>query len=189
MEVKERVHDVDSFWHFVCQPENANRHFELINGEIVEMPQPGEEHGFLAGEVYHHFRLFDPQRKLGIPTVESGYYSLDDRSTVLGPDVAFRRVDAAAPLQKRWAPTMPDLAVEIKSPSNTLTELRQKASIYLRRETQLVWIIIPETRGAEVWRLNEDGDMETEFITEDGALSGEDVLPGFRLKLSALFLS
>ena len=84
---------------------------------------------------------------------------------------------------------MPDLAVEIKSTSNTLAELRQKAAIYLSRETQLVWIIIPESRGAEVCRLNEGGDMETEFITEDGALSGESVLPGFRLELSALFLS
>ena len=188
MEVKERVYDVDAFWRFVCQPENADRYFELINGEIIEMAPPGEEHGTIAGEIFLHFRLFDPQRKLGIPTVETGYYSLDDRRTVLGPDVAFRRTDGATPPQKKWAPTMPDLAVEIKSPSNTLAELRQKAAIYLRRETQLVWIVIPEKKGVEVCTLDEDGEIQTEFIDTEGVLSGESVLPGFTLEIARLFI-
>ena len=65
---------------------------------------------------------------------------------------------------------MPDLAVEIKSPSNTLTELRGKAAIYLRRETQLVWIVIPERKAVEVCRLDDKGDMQTEFIGAYGAL-------------------
>ena len=187
MEVKERVYDVDSFWHFACQPENADKRLELIHGELVEMPQPAEEHGFIAGEIYHYIRLFDPQRKLGIPTVEAGYYSEEDRSTVLGPDVAFRRTEGSAPPKKKWAPTMPDLAIEIKSPSNTLAELREKAAIYLRRETQLVWIVIPERKGVEVCRLDDKGELQKEFIGGDGALSGESVLPGFRLELTALF--
>lgn len=188
MAVQQRVYDVDAFWHFVCQPENADRRFELIHGEVVEMPQPGEEHGYIAGEIYLHFRLFDPQRKLGIPAVDTGYYSIDDRHTVLGPDVAFRRIarPGARP-HKKWAPTMPDLAVEIKSPSNTLAELRQKAALYLRRETQLVWIVIPDRRGVEVCQLDANGEVEREFVAEDGALSGEDVLPGFSLELSLLF--
>ena len=188
MAVKERVFDVDEFWRFVCQPENANRRVELINRELVEMPQPCEEHGFIAGEIYHHLRLFDPRRELGIPTVDTGCYSQEDRSTVPGPDVAFRlTADSLERPHKKWAPTMPDIAVEIKSPSNTLAELRQKAAIYLERETQLVWILVPESRSAEVWRLTEDGDIETEFISDDGALSGENVLPGFKLELAALF--
>ena len=184
---KSAYYDVDEFWRFACQPENANKRFELINGELVEMPAPGAEHGFIAGEICHCIRLFDPQRKLGIPTVDAGYYSQEDRSTVLGPDVAFRRVDASAPpLQKKWAPTMPDLAVEIKSPSNTLAELRPKAAIYLRRETQLVWIIIPEQKECRSLPAStQNGKVEREFVAEDGSLSGESVLPGFSLELSS----
>ena len=97
MEVKARVYDVDRFWEFVHQPENADKHLELIKGEIIEMAPPGEERGFLAGLFYHHFLLFDPQRKMGVPTVESGYYTPDDHYTVLAPDAAFRlrkRADA-----------------------------------------------------------------------------------------------
>ena len=160
MEVKERVYDVDEFWRFVHQPENAERYFELINGELIEMAPPGWEHGTLAGEIYHCFRLFDPQRKLGIPTVGSGYYSLDDRHTVLGPDVAFTGIESAPVRRfKKWAPQVPDIAVEVQSPSNTLAELRRKAAIYLNHGSKLVWIVIPSKKSAEVCRLDADGNV------------------------------
>ena len=188
MEVKARVYDLDSFREFVHQPENADKHLELIKGEIIEMAPPGEEHGFLAGLFYHHFLLFDPERELGVPTVESGYYTLDDRYTVLAPDAAFRlRERADAPLNKRWVAAMPDIAVEIKSPSDSMAQIRRKASIYLENGTQLVWIVMPEKQGVEVCRLDDNGDIQYEFIGRDGSLSGEGVLPGFQLELNTLF--
>ncbi len=187
MAVQQRVYDIDDLWQLVFDSEDDN-HYELIEGEIFEMSPPGGEHGTIAGEIYHYFRLFDPQRKLGIPTVGTGYYTLDDRSTVLSPDVAFRRTDlAAASLHKKWVPMMPDIAVEVVSPRNTMTQMRRKAAIYLRHGTQLVWIVILDKQGAEVCRLDSNSDMQSEFITADGSLSGEDVLPGFTLELSLLF--
>ena len=188
MEVKERVYDVEAFWRFVCQPENADGYFELIDGEIIEMAPPGGEHGTIAGGIYYFFRRFDPQHKLGIPTVEAGYYSPSRRDILLAPDAAFTRIERAPdPFPRTWIPVMPDIAVEVKSPSNTLAALRGKAAIYLQHGTKIVWIINPIQRTAEVHRLGASGDMERETIGADGALSGEEVLPGFTLELAALF--
>ena len=188
MLVQQRVLDIDDLWEFVCQAENADKRFELIQGELFEMAPTGEVHGWLAGVIFSRILAFDPEGKLGIPTVDAGYYSPEDRSTVLAPDVAFRRKDREAPpLREAFVPVMPDLAVEIMSPSNTMPQIRRKAAIYLRQGTQLVWIVMPKTKRVEVCKLDEGGEIRTEGIGADGSLSGEDVLPGFSLEISGLF--
>ncbi len=188
MVLRQRTYDIDDLWQLVCDTDD-DKHYELIEGEIIEMSPPGGEHGTIAGEIYHYFRLFDPERSLGIPTVDTGFYPADDRSTLLSPDVAFTRIERA-PVRvfKKWVPLMPDIAVEVQSPGNTQQQLRRKAAIYLQNGTQLVWIVIPERKVVEVCRLGADGDIEREFIGQDGALSGESVLPGFTLDIARLFI-
>ena len=191
MVVREQVinrTDIDSFWEFVCLPENADKRFELIQGEIVEMPQPGEDHGFLAGAFYHFFRMFDPESKIGVPSVGAGFFSIDDETTMLAPDAAFRLVSQAGEGRfRKWAPVMPAIAIEVVSPSNTMAQLRRKAAILLSLGTQLVWIVIPDRQGVEVWRLDSEGQTTSEFVDIDGSLSGESVLPGFTLPLREIF--
>ena len=187
MEVKQRLYDIDDLWQIVCDADDDKR-YELIEGEIFDMAPPGGEHGTLVGEIYYYLRLFDRERLLGMPTVDAGYHPPDDRSTLLSPDVAFTRVERAPkPFPRTWVPLMPDLAVEIKSPSNTLAELRRKAAIYLNHGSQLVWIILPASQSAEVHRLDAPGEIHIDAIQPDGALSGEGVLPGFTLELATLF--
>ena len=188
MVLRQRLYDIDDLWQIVCDADDDKR-FELIDGEIIEMSPPGGEHGTIAGEIYHYFRLFDPQRKLGIPTVDAGYHPSAKRNILLSPDAAFTRIERAPkPFPKTWVPLMPDIAVEVKSPSNTLAELRQKAAIYLQHGTQLVWIVMSDKKGVEVCRLNDDNaGMVRDFIGLDGSLSGEQALPGFTLELRRLF--
>ncbi|MCY3799599.1 MAG: Uma2 family endonuclease [Chloroflexi bacterium] len=187
MEIKQRLSDIDDLWRMVCEADNDKR-YELIEGEIIEMSPVGEEHGFLAGKIFHYFLLNDPLQRKGIPSVETGFYTLADRSTLLSPDVAFRCISVAtASPQKRWVSKMPDIAVEIKSPNDSLPQLRRKADIYLRHGTRLVWIIIPDSESVEVHRLGADGARQREVIGLAGQLSGEEVLPGFRLALSTLY--
>ena len=77
--------------------------------------------------------------------------------------------------------------MEILSPSDTLSKLRSKAELYLRKGARLVWIVIPDERSVEVFRMRDDGEIERELVAGEGALSGEELLPGFSLPLGNVF--
>jgi Uma2 family endonuclease len=56
MAVQERFHTLPEFEVFIARPENADRLFELINGEIVEK-LPTREHGIIAGNIITDFNI------------------------------------------------------------------------------------------------------------------------------------
>ena len=188
MAIQEKLYTVDDVWRLAQQPENEHKHFYLIDGELFWDMPPGFLHGHIAGLIFHYFLIFAAKHDLGKPTVESGYYSADDRSTLLAPDVAFvskEKIPLANPGELLAA--MPDLAVEIQSRSNTLADLRRKAAVYLAHGTELVWLVLPARAAVEVWRMGPDGEAAREILDRDNALTGEPVLPGFTLDLQKLF--
>ncbi len=188
MAIRERLYTVEDVWQLSQQPENEHKHFYLIKGELFwEMP-PGFLHGRLTVLIARYLSIYAEEHGLGEVTGEVGYFPADDRSSLLGPDVAFiRRQNLPPANHDKFVPNMPDLAVEIQSPSNTLAELRRKAAVYLANGTEIVWLVLPARKSAEVWRAGTDSEPESEFLGQDGSLSGERVLPGFRLELQRLF--
>ncbi len=188
MAIQERLYTVDDVWRLSQLPENEYKQFYLIDGELFWDMAPGYRHGRLAGHIFRYLLNYAEAHDLGDGSVESGYYPADDRRTLLGPDVAFIRKENVPPAgHKKFVSRMPDLAVEIASPSNTLAELRRKAAVYLANGTELVWLVLPEQAGVEVWRSGSDGEPVTEFVPREGSLTGEPVLPGFSLNLQRLF--
>ena len=188
MEVQKRLYTVDDVLELQRWDGTRDRKYELINGELIEMSPTNYPHGRLAGRLFRYFEDYAEDRNLGEASVEAGFHPAHDRSTLLAPDVAFiRSARLPDPESFTLVGFMPDLAVEIKSPSNTMAEQRRKALIYLDNGTQLVWLINPMGRIAEVCRLGEDGQFETQTVGINGKLDGEDVLPGFELPLRTLF--
>ena len=187
MIVRDRVYTIDDVWRLSQLPENEHKFFYLIDGELLFMSRPGGAHGLIASLIAHFLWAYVLERELGQVTTETGYHPPDSRTTLLGPDVGFvHRERAPQPFPTRFVPVMPDLAVEVLSPSNSLPELRRKAENYLRHGTALVWLVNPDDKTVEVWRLH-DEKTTSETVGPGGALAGEPVLPGFRLALNALF--
>ena len=91
------------------------------------------------------------------------------------------------PPTDKYVSVMPDLAVEIRSPFDTLAKVRRKAEVYLRRGTTIVWIVLPKQAGVEVWRLDESSQLQSEIFVVGDKLSGGAILPGFELEISLLF--
>ncbi len=187
MATQERVYTVDDVWRLEQHPLRPTEKYYLIEGELVIKMAPAQHHGTLASEIARLLGNFVVEGKLGRVTIEVGYHPPGDRRTVLLPDVAFETMPRAAqPPLTTYVPYMPDLAVEIISPSQTLAEVRRKAEVYLLHGTSIVWLVDPAAMFAEVWRLGEDGVLFNERIAGDGELSGGDILPGFRLPLSRI---
>ncbi|MDE2638569.1 MAG: Uma2 family endonuclease [Chloroflexota bacterium] len=188
MEVKKRLYTVDDVLELQGWDGNRDRKYELINGELREMSPANMLHAWLASRVDRMIGNFAEERELGYSFVEGGYFLSDDRHNLYAPDVAFvSKARMPDPIPQKFAGFMPDLAVEIASPSNTVAELHSKALIYLRNGTQLVWILYPVRESAEVCRLDDEANLKAESFGIDVPLSGEDVLPGFELDLRRLF--
>ena len=186
--IQKRLYTVDDVWELQCQPGNGDRHYELVNGELTEMSPANTLHAWLAQRISRSIGNFAEPQGFGFVLVEGGFFPIGDRHTLLAPDVAFvSKARMPIPMPNTFLGFMPDLAVEIRSPRNTVSELREKAGTYLRHGTRLVWLVLPETEGVEVCRSGADGQVRVEFVGIEGVLSGEDVLPGFKLKLRLLF--
>ena len=188
MAIQQKLYTVDEVWELSHRPENRNKYFYLIDGELFWTMPPGGVHGDLAAEITYRLKSFAIGHDLGKFTVETGYHPPDDRYTVLAPDVAFiSKARAPLPFPEKFVPTMPDLVVEIVSPTDSLKEIRRKAAVYLANGTAIVWIVLPAEQGVYVCRASEGAGLNIEFVGRDGSLSGEAVLPGFELEIKLLF--
>ena len=188
MIVRDRTNTIDDVWRLSQLPENEHKFFYLIDGELFFMSRPGRVHGKIAALTTHYLLTFVLARDSGEVIVESGFHPPGNQTILLGPDVAFvSREKLPEPSSTaHFFPVMPDIAVDVLSPSNSLPELRRKADIYLRQGTTLVWLVNPADKTFEVWRLADD-KLTSETVGPAGALSGETVLPGFSLALKDLF--
>ncbi|MCY4540154.1 MAG: Uma2 family endonuclease [Chloroflexi bacterium] len=188
MTTQERLLDVDAVSELMRQPELADKRFYMIDGVIFEMSPVQRVHSRLASIVDFFLRGYVMSKDLGEVHVELGFYPAGDRSTLLAPDVAFvSHARLSQQPEDGFLSIMPDLAVEIASPSDTLAQLRHKAQIYLDKGSSLVWIVLPAEKGVDVCRSAAGARLDIEFVGQDGVLSGEDALPGFELALTQLF--
>ncbi len=188
MEIRNRLYTIDDVVELQGWDGKRDRKYELIDGELIEMSPANLRHAWLASRIDRSIGNYAEERELGFSFVEGGFSPPGDRHTLLAPDVAFvSKGRLPQPIPQTFAGFMPDLAVEIASPSNTAAELREKATRYLRNGTELVWLLYPESKSAEVCRLDEDDQLTIESVGIEGKLEGRDLLPGFELPLRALY--
>lgn len=180
MVIQTRRYTVDEFEEFISQPENRDRLFELINGEIVEK-ECTEEHGVIAGIIGTAFVTYKRQHKIkGHPGVSVCHHVPDDQENVYLPDVSFRLTNEP-PVEEGAVPTMPDVAVEIQSPGDSLKALREKADYYLQHGSRMVLLVLMK-RLVEVYTPD-----DVVILTEEDIIDGGDVLPGFKLPVKEIF--
>ena len=159
---------------------------ELIRGVLCETMPAGHRHGVIVTNLVLALATFvKPQRLGSLVASDSGVWLERDPDTVREPDIAFTSAEKI-PLDANipgYAEVVPDLVVEIVSPSDSRREVHDKAVMWLSHGARLAWVVHPDTRTVDVHRA--DGEVST--VGPDGDLDGGEVLPGFSCSLSDIF--
>jgi Uma2 family endonuclease len=164
----------------------TDRPWELWEGELRKVPGAGGQASDIAGEILIHLRLFVKPRRLGLATGADGSYILtSDPLTIVVPDVAFVRWERlpGGVRPTGYIPVPPDLAVEVRSPTDRSGDVDEKLARYRSAGVPLIWWVDPRHRTVAVYR---HGVLAAE-LGEDDVLDGEDIVPGFRLPVAEIF--
>ncbi len=161
--------------------------YEVVNGVRVETPRMGSRATMLANYLSQQINEFAMPQGLGMAMIEV-LFELNASGLQRRPDIAFVST-------QRWTPdmdgpddpnafkTVPDLAVEVVSPSNTVTEVQDKLTDYFNSGVRSVWIVHPKQNRIEVF----DSLTASRILSLSDSLEGGAVLPGFLLPVSDVF--
>lgn len=157
---------------------------ELVRGVLVVREPAGSRHGLAAMSLGMEIGVYAKRTGAGrVFAAETGFKLATNPDTVRAPDVAFIRTDRLPLADTTGYPACaPDLVVEVLSPDDRPGEVLAKVGDWLSAGAKLVWVVDPERRLARVYR----ADGGEALVTADGALDGEEVLPGFSCPLAAI---
>ncbi len=162
-----------------------DRPCELVRGEIVEMTNPGFRHGNLCFRLALMIgRWMESHSDFDVASNDSGVLVESDPDTVRGPDLLIVRKSklppGGSPVGHLTFP--PDVAIEIRSPSDRSHDVMRKVSLFLAAGVTEVWVIEPDHQRVFIHR---DQEETTVFQATDVLTTPQ--LPDFACPLSLLF--
>jgi Uma2 family endonuclease len=159
---------------------------ELIAGRVQEAHMPGLDHGVVSFQFAYALGAWAKAEKRGRVVINDTHIQTKwNPDTVRGPDVFFLSYQRLA-ANVRCAgvtPATPELVVEVRSPSNSWTDIFIKVEEYLHVGVLAVVVLDSETDTASVYR----SGARQEIFTREQLLVIADVLPGFTVAVKELF--
>jgi Uma2 family endonuclease len=168
-------------------PMGDERLYEVIDGRIVESEPMGAYEVWLATELSRVLGTYTQKVQVGRVVTEM----LFDLTRWVGkkrrPDVAFVAYDRwprsrGVPRTEAWD-VVPNLAIEVVSPTNPADEIVDKVAEYFQAGVQLVWVVYPSRQQVYAYTT----PTAVRIVSRDRPLDAAPVLPDFQLRLSELF--
>ena len=159
---------------------------ELIRGVLCETVSAGRIHARVAGKIITAFNVHVLPRRLGeVGGTDGGVLIQRNPDTVREPDIYFVSAERlpSEDQAEGYLEVIPDLVVEIISPSDTQREVNDKTLMWLSHGVLVVVEVYPAERAVMV----HSPGVPAVTLTDDEVLDGGDVLPGFTLPLSEIF--
>ena len=112
------------------------------------MSPVGGSHGHTVIKLGGRMDAFVTPRRLGKVFTELGFILARDPDTVRAPDIAFVSAERLGPvIPVGYIEGAQDLAVEVLSPDDRMSEIQEKVREYLSAGARLVWVVDPQNRA------------------------------------------
>jgi Uma2 family endonuclease len=173
---------VDQFLELPQVRDDDYNRYELWQGELVQMGDTTPFHNWIRDLLHEQMRNFLRLAQLGVVLCETAVRL--DSNTLYRPDLVFwdkahwEMID----LHKSGVYVIPQLVVEVKSPSESRASLFRKANVYTRAGVNTVWVFLQNPYEVHVL----EAGRPTRVVLPGQKLDAPVVLPGFSIDPSEL---
>ena len=166
---------------------------ELLRGKIHKMAAPSRFHQQVSGKIHHFLSISlwkSPCHVYAAPfDVRLTRFSKAENkelTTVVQPDLCV--ICDLAKLDDRGCKGAPDLIIEILSPGNSRTEMKEKFELYQEAGVLEYWVVSPIERMVQVWKLNEQSFYIGLPPVVEGDILTTPIVPNLEIILTDVFL-
>jgi len=170
----------------LCGINSELRLERTAEGDLIIMPPTGFITGARNANLTTQVGRWALNDRRGVAFDSSTGFKLSngaDRSPDAGWVSHARLAELTPERKQKFLPLAPDFAIELKSPTDRLTDLLEKMAEYRECGVRLGWLIDPETRQVHVYR----PDREVEILENPAEIKGDPELPGFVLDLREIW--
>ncbi|MBS9393515.1 MAG: Uma2 family endonuclease [Dolichospermum sp. LBC05a] len=172
----------DDQFYQLCQINEYYKFEQTAKDELIILPPSNLITGNREAELNGNLMIWNRQTKLGKVFSSSTVFTLPNGGK-RSPDVAWianeRWESLTIKEKEKFAKICPDFVIELRSRTDSLSQLQEKMQEYLNSGLRLGWLIDPQNQQVEIYRQNQS----VEIVSLPTSLSGENVLPGFILEL------
>jgi Uma2 family endonuclease len=174
----------EEFFQF-CQANRDLRIERTAKGEIIVIAPAGGYSGYQSGEVFRQLSVWARRDKTGVAFDSSTGFRLPNGG-MRAPDAAWVQHSRLEKLSRRekeqFIPLCPDFVIEVASPTDHVSHLREKMDEYRKAGLRLGWLILPASMQIEVYTAS-----GVQVLASPKILTGDPVLPGFKLELASIW--
>lgn len=156
------------------------------DGELLVMTPAGSGTGRRNTSIIRHLDEWAEMDGRGIAFDSNTGFTLPDGS-MRSPDAAWlletKWKALSHPDQQRFAPVCPEFVIELRSPTDSLSELQAKMEMWIRNGAALAWLIDPQEKAVTIYRPGQ----QPERLDTISQVSGEGPVAGFVLPLDRIF--
>ncbi|MCI0399129.1 MAG: Uma2 family endonuclease [Chloroflexi bacterium] len=147
---------------YLALPDDGKR-YEVIAGVLYEMAPPSITHQLLVAKLMLRLGSLVEQRELGVLLPSPLDLVLGELAAPVQPDLVFVSAAQRHIVKEHSIEGVPDLVIEILSPSSIRHDRITKFGIYEAAGIPEYWIVNPKTRTVEIYQL----------VDEEYTLAGE----------------